>query len=194
MRPSEVTLCKINTSTPAFSAIKGIYLSAFPECERREEGQWADLIDSEPLLSLYAVACGDSASTIGFITSWNFDGFIYIEHFAISETVRNGGFGTKAIRKFLDCIAGGKRVVLEVEPPGISPLAQRRISFYQRQGFVMSGYAYKQPPYAEGKEMIDLKLMSTNPIADEEDYASIVKTIHSKVYGYCAEGGVKPGS
>ena len=187
MSTSEVTLCKINTSDPAFHAIKKLYLSSFPECERRDYGQWAALLNSEPILSLYAIACGNPATTIGFITSWNFDGFLYIEHFAISENVRNGGFGTKAIRIFLDRIAGGKRVVLEAEPPEMSAIAQRRISFYQRQGFAMSAYGYKQPPYTAGMEMIELKLMSTIPIVNEEDYALIVKAIHSNVYGYVEE-------
>lgn len=125
---------------------------------------------------------------IGFITAWDLEDFTYIEHFAIADSVRNGGFGTKAIRAFLQAIPQGRAVILEAEPPESSPLAARRIAFYQRQGFILSDYPYKQPPYTEGGKMIGLKLMSSVSIPSQAAYAAIVSSIYTTVYRYEERG------
>lgn len=186
MTKTEVTLKKIVTSNIEFDNIKQIYLSAFPKCERRNADDWCRLIDTNPALSLFAICQSPSPTPIGFITSWDFPNFVYIEHFAISEKVRNGGFGTLSIQKFLRFVPKSKTVVLEAELPESSPMASRRISFYQRQGFILLPYDYKQPPYSPGEEMLDLKIMASMPIASRSQFESIIKSIHSEVYGYGA--------
>ena len=221
MTTTGVSILKIKTSAPSFESLKRLYVSAFPQCERRDEEEWCRMINGEPAMSLYSIlpdhpspiqiegASGEYISSlsedakegrssrgsepphpapIGFITAWDLEGFTYIEHFAIADSVRNGGFGTKAIRAFLQAIPQGRAVVLEAEPPESSPLAARRIAFYQRQGFILSDRPYKQPPYSEGGKMIDLKLMSSVPIPSQAAYVAIVSSIYTTVYRYEESG------
>ena len=63
---------------------------------------------------------------VGFITGWLFDGYTYVEHFAIDPAARNGGIGAEAMKQFL--VFCGTSVVLEVEMP-TDEMSKRRISF-----------------------------------------------------------------
>ena len=52
------------------------------------------------------------------------------------------------------------RICLEVELPE-TEMAARRIGFYERNGFYYNDYFYMQPPIAEGRNAIPLRLMTT---------------------------------
>ena len=72
---------------------------------------------------------------VGFITGWLFDGYTYVEHFAIDPAASNGGIGAEAMKQFL--VFCGTPVVLEVEMP-TDEMSKRRIGFYERLGFITS--------------------------------------------------------
>lgn len=117
---------------------------------------------------------------IGIITSWNFDQFIYIEHFAISEFNRGNGCGGDALDAFTaQCT---KPIILECEIP-VTNIAQRRISFYERHGFSLwSEFDYLQPPYRKGDEYFPLKLMCKGDLTVNADSEIVKSEIYKNVY------------
>lgn len=68
------------------------------------------------------------------IASWDFDDFVFLEHFAVDPARRSGGIGGQMLDAMLaHC---GKRACLEAELPE-TELAARRIGFYERHGFTV---------------------------------------------------------
>ena len=72
-------------------------------------------------------------------------------------------------------------IILEAEPP-TDNIAIRRIGFYERNGFMLYGYDYYQPPYAADRQGIALRLMGNIP-EDEARPDKIARTLHREVYG-----------
>jgi RimJ/RimL family protein N-acetyltransferase len=116
---------------------------------------------------------------IGFITGWEFDAFVYVEHFAIDETARNGGFGAVAMKQFI--AQATHPVVLEVELP-TDELSRRRIGFYERLGFIPDSHAYQQPPYNKGDSWLPMRLMAYGPIDLGESFDIIKACLYKEVY------------
>jgi RimJ/RimL family protein N-acetyltransferase len=136
-----------------------------------------ELLDKEPKFNVYALLANDKY--IGFITGWIFDAFVYVEHFAIDETVRNGGFGAVAMKQF---IAQARRpVVLEVELP-TDELSRRRIGFYERLGFIPDNHAYLQPPYNKGDSWLPMRLMTCGRIDLGKSFDDIKACLYKEVY------------
>ena len=121
------------------------------------------------------------AKNIGIFCYWNFGNTIYIEHFAISEPLRNNGLGGEVLDTFLSQLNSGMQVVLEAEHPD-NPLAQRRIEFYKRHGFTANAFEYLQPPYHAGDGFLPMLLLSRN-LLNEREYEEIKDVLYKKVYG-----------
>ena len=94
-------------------------------------------------------------------------------------SLRNKGYG----KDVLEIIKEGnkKPIVLEAEEP-TDEMSIRRISFYQRAGFVMHEYPYLQPPYRKGEQWFPLKLMTFGNIDMQKMYIHIKEHIYKKVY------------
>lgn len=116
---------------------------------------------------------------IGFITYWDFRQFYYVEHFAISSEQRNGGHGKHVLNHL--CRQLKRPIVLEVEIPK-EEMAQRRIRFYQRNGFVLWERTYLQPPYKSGDCYLPMFLMVHGDILCEDSFDIIKECIYREVY------------
>ena len=122
----------------------------------------------------------NSPKALGLLTTWEFDDFIYIEHFAIDPTLRSQGYGSEALKAFIR--EHGKPIVLEAEPP-TDALSIRRIKFYERIGLTLYDFPYMQPAYTEDSHPVELRLMGTidteaTPLTDVE------QQLHREVYGF----------
>lgn len=162
-------------------AVRTLYHSAFPAEERRPWNKFTEVASRDPRFSINAVI-GSDGEEAGFITSWDFGSFLYIEHFAVDPSRRGSGIGALALRSFVDS-CGGRPVVLEVEPPTPDePMTLRRIGFYSRNGFTLhDDFAYIQPPYSPELPEVELRLMTSGPALP--DLREIATTLHSEVYG-----------
>lgn len=164
--------------------VREIYEYSFPEEERR---CWSSLIEERDSgnLQLWGVMLDNRM--IGFVTTWDVCGVKYIEHFAIAREERNCGAGKRVIellRKKFD-----KPLLLEAEPPETSAEAERRIRFYQRNGFEVADRDYIQPPYRPGLPSVPLWLMSTTGNAADasklkNSMKEIIGELHRKVYNH----------
>ena len=95
---------------------------------------------------------------IGLLTTWHFETFVYIEHFAIDPALRSQGYGTEALKTFIS--KQEKPIILEAEPP-TDDITRRRIGFYQRNGLTMYDFPYIQPAYTPESKPVELRLMGT---------------------------------
>ena len=157
-----------------FDDIYGEMAQNFIECERRDYLLAKDLLKRENY-AIYHIL--ENGQKVGFVAIWNFEDFIFVEHFVVFERFRSKGLGAK----LLDYIkAWQKPIVLECER-AIEQLAVRRLNFYQRNGFCANAVNYYQPPYREGDSPVPMVLMSY-PCAFQNP-SKIVEIIYKGVYG-----------
>lgn len=198
-----------NQASPYWDSLVRIYLESFPIDEQRPIESIARLLTEEPRYTMHAIiddsyaaelqAVGqkpkansqtptansqglkaNSQKLLGLLTTWEFDDFIYIEHFAIDPTLRSQGYGSEALKAFIH--EHGKPIVLEAEPP-TDALSIRRIKFYERIGLTLYDFPYMQPAYTEDSHPVELRLMGTidteaTPLTDVE------QQLHREVYGF----------
>ena len=106
--------------------------------------------------------------------------FIYVKHLAIDPVKRGKKRGSEVLQSFVKKI--GKPVVLEVERPE-SPDKERRIAFYQRNGFKLSTKPYIQPAYEPGQMTVPLYLMEYGGNLLETNFSMVKDKIYRMVYG-----------
>lgn len=159
--------------TDDFDSIYKIMEKSFPDDERRPYYEQKELLTD----SRYSIHSEDG----GFIASWDFDEFVFIEHFAVDENKRNSGLGSKILTEFLNSCQ--KLVCLEVECPDTG-IAKRRIGFYERNGFFLNEYDYFQPPISKGKNIVPLMIMTSKGRVSRETFEKIRDTLYKEVYKY----------
>lgn len=180
-RHGVVTLSVLPARTNLSKKLSDIYNYSFPPEEQRD---WGEIMEyagdtGHPLTFLLIERDGKAC---GFITYWQFDGFRYVEHFAVAAAERGGGIGSMAMMEFLEM--GDDAVVLEVEPSANGVQAERRIAFYERCGFRgYPEYHYVQPPYCPGKPEVPLMLMVSATGGCEPDLGEVNRTLRKVVYG-----------
>lgn len=176
---NEVKLRAFSTESEMWAAQK-LYIAAFPRKERRDTDEWARLTFAEPAFSNREILLrGEFA---GFIGWWQLPGIVYIEHFAVRTELRGEGVGGRA----LDLVCrqqGALPIVLEVEPPEAGEVEARRVAFYERHGFRICRRRYMQPPYRNGEEGVELRLMFRGISDPDALFDSAMHEIHEKVYG-----------
>lgn len=166
-----------NISDSKLSKMHNIYCSAFPVDEQRP---WTSLLNKVAAgeILLYVALVGEDVA--GMATIWHLDGFRYIEHLAVDQSLRGHGLGADMVRWLLS--AESSPVVLEAEPRGLSAMAARRIGFYERLGFTAHhDYNYIQPPYTPDSANVPLTLMTAGePVPDLD---AVTLSLYSRVYG-----------
>lgn len=169
----------LTTLNPAdFFKVYEIMDESFPADEYRSfDGQKALLDD--PHYQIYVFTDDASGDIRAFITVWQFDGFGYIEHFAVSGKYRGGGIGSLVLKEtaaLLNC-----PICLEVEPPE-TDFSRRRIEFYKRNGFFLNEYPYIQPPISEGKNPLPLLIMTSGGKISRETFERYQCVLYKYVY------------
>ncbi len=170
---NKITLSPITLEADMQTA-KEIYLDAFPPAEQRPWEKIASRCDGR--LTLTGIYMADRL--VGIITTWRFDGFVYVEHFVIDPTLRGRGIGSAAMRR-LQTECAPLPVLLEAEPEHLSEQARHRISFYKALGFEVIDRSYVQPPYDTYLPPVHLWLLSTDSTLSPQN-ASLL--LHRKVY------------
>ena len=146
--------------------------SAFIKEERRTFEAALAVLDNEKY-ALYDIIFDEVR--VGFISLWELEGCIFIEHFAMREAYRGKGYGSAV----LDALkVRYEKIFLEAEPPK-NEISRRRIAFYQRCGFVLNDIPYMQPSY-HGGEGLRLVIMSYPDVFDNFDKTK--KELYSTVY------------
>jgi len=173
-----ISIHKIEVSETAYQTYcENLLVASFPEEERRELAQYREIVSHVKTFVAHIIL--DENQPSGLINIWNFDDFIFIEHFAIAPEMRNKGIGQQVLKIITknQCLP----IVLEVELPS-DEISQRRIRFYEREGFRLLEHDYKQPPYRKGQNYIPMKLMAYQNRNTEIDPDKIQTTLYHDVY------------
>jgi GNAT superfamily N-acetyltransferase len=169
----------IDTESEEFKEVWKIYESSFPDDEKRDLESQKEIM-KHPSNNFYEIIEG--GEIVGLFEEWDFRDFIFREHAAVREDLRNKGFGTELFKEYLKK-CDGKIFVGEVEGPEEGEMAERRIGFYNRLGILLNDYRYVQPAYAPDKKPIYLLLITYPRKITKEEFYSIRNKIHKNVYG-----------
>lgn len=157
--------------------VKSLYMTSFPEDERRPWENIEEMINTQSPYFKVRVATDENGKFIGFMTTWQLPDALYIEHFAVEAELRGQGFGAELFHSVTD---DATNVVLEVELPHSSEMADSRIAFYERNGLkAMEKFPYFQPPYRDDLQQVPMMLMTKNTIEDPKFF---VLMLHTLVY------------
>ena len=159
------------------ASLRLIYEEAFPIEERRP---WEELFGTEPWEHITWLIALDTIP-IGFAVGWELPSAHYFEYLVIDSSHRGQGLGSKVLEILSYKYDNEYPVVLECEPAGYTPMAERRLAFYARHGLHPLPFAYKQPPYGEDLPWVELHLLS-NRAMDSCSYEQIRSEIHRLVY------------
>ena len=174
-------------STHAHEAA-ALYEASFPLSERRPTDKWLAMCQGGHgafrAVVIVSANEGSDGQVLGFITYWQLPSCHYIEHFAVSPQCRGKGIGAAAFSLLLNEVKSHSTMqwVLEVEPPH-TPMAARRIAFYERLGMHLNQQSYHQPPYRPGDAWLPLYIMSARPITEATEWQKMVSDLHRIVYG-----------
>jgi Acetyltransferases len=169
-----------NTEHPFFKKAWNLYKKSFPPEERRQLCTQRKIMDN-PLYHFEIIT--DNNEFTGFILWWDFENIRYIEHLAILPQLRGKGYGQHVLKRFTS--RPEIPTLLEVEHPD-TEINKRRIDFYQRIGFVINKYEYKQPPYKKRGNYVPLILMTYPKIISKENINLFCQQFskHASVYNY----------
>ncbi|WP_246853498.1 GNAT family N-acetyltransferase [Rufibacter aurantiacus] len=164
------------TATPGFSQAWQLYEEAFPLEERRTLAQQTELL-SNPAYRFLSIT--DQEEFAGFFGVWQLPEFTFLEHFAVLPSLRGKGTGARALTVLLETLL--QPLVLEVETPH-SEIAQRRIRFYERLGFRLNDFEYRQPPYVARMPWVPLLLMSYPSLLASAEIEKVKVQLYRYVY------------
>ncbi len=174
-----LTLERITTIDNAkIDSLFNLYQEAFPECERRDIETLKQLIEHEKQMFFCRIL--QNGIECGLVVYWLFDTFCYVEHLAVNLAARGNGTGSATLDVLKQRYAD-RPIVLEVEPLSNDTTTQKRIAFYQRNGFTIADTTYQQPPYRKGEQPFPLWIM-TNRQIDPTTIQRIENEIKQMVY------------
>ncbi len=149
--------------------------AAFPYEERRDISDQKECL-SNKFFNFFEIF--DNEADVGFITIWEFPEFIFIEHLAIDEEKRAGGYGSEVIELVKKIY--NKPIILEAEAPETDQQI-KRIRFYNRQDFKVNGYEYEQPSY-HGGEGVPLKILSYPELLSQDEFDLFIRRTRENPY------------
>lgn len=160
------------SDSPLLAELLPTYLEAFPPNERRDEKQLKRLIRENS--SMYFNAVFFDAKLAGLFVYWDMDGFFFLEHLAILPNARNHKVGQKVLSWAAINLKGIR--LMEVEPSGSSEFSDRRIEFYQRNGYKVLDKSYQQPSYCDKAQRFSLWIMGNQDIPSLSKYVDKIIT------------------
>lgn len=126
------------------------------------------------------ISKNEADQILGFIAEWDLGISIFVEHFAVDQTLRGAGIGSEMMAAYLSQAA--KPVVIEVEDEKIE-INTRRIGFYQRLGFHLSEYGYHQPVIrGDVNKVIPLKIMSFPQPLTQKKFVEFKQNVFTNIY------------
>lgn len=135
-----------------------LYNSEFPIDERRiyEDEKHLDNFIKMKGGKFNAFAAKDGDLFLAFLSYWTFEGYTYIEHFAVSPEVRGKNIGRLMLNHLFKEVS--PNVLIEVRKPE-TPEDERRIEFYEKNNFrIRKEFNYTQPSYG-GKDQQPLPML-----------------------------------
>lgn len=141
-----------------------LYSISFPLFEQRTRSQ-QEAAFSRPNYHLRGYE--ENGFFAGFISYWEFNDYMYIEHFAIDPEIRGMGCGSGILRHFIR--STDKMSLLEIDPI-TDEVSEARLHFYRKCGFYENPYPHVHPPYRNGYDAHPLIVLTTDRTISEREY------------------------
>lgn len=154
-----------------------IYKYSFPEFELRDIKTHTKAMDDKRFFPMCVI---ENQKIIGLIFYWKFADLTYIEHFAISKSLRGMNYGTKVLNDFCE---KNQNVILEIDPP-VDEVSIKREHFYNRLGFVTSNFSYIHPSYSSEDIPHTLLLMSFKKEISEKEFIDFKQIMFGTIMKY----------
>ncbi len=173
-------------NSPTFTEAFTIYESSFPNFEKRHVHHQREALAHEAYSfeviqrSTPDTGANTDGQVLGLLHTWQTKDFVYIEHFAILESMRGKSLGSQV----LDILKARTQVpiILEIDPP-VDEVSRKRQAFYERIGFEMNDYTHIHPSYKSETEPYLLKILSM-PKIDEALYKKFYDFMMREVMQY----------
>lgn len=152
-----------NLKMEDYPAFLKLYNDIFPEDQRRlyEDEKHLDNFIRMKGGKFNAFAAKDGDLFLAFLSYWTFEGYTYIEHFAVSPENRGKNIGRLMLNHLFKEVS--PNVLVEVTPPSDDdPDSEKRMRFYEKNDFrVRKEFNYTQPSYGgKGQKAVPMLLMT----------------------------------
>lgn len=154
-----------------------IYEASFPIFEQRTLKNQIEALENEMYYS--SIIC-ENGKLIGIVFYWKYGKYTYIEHLAISPSLRGKNYGSKILRDFCK---DNKDTILEIDNP-IDEISIKRLKFYSKIGFKLQDFEHIHPPYRQEYDGHYLKVLSFNRDLSKEEYEEFNTFLKTKVMKY----------
>ena len=166
-----------STCHPLYQKFRSLYGVSFPAFELRSESQQVSAFGN----SHYRLLGFEEAGRfVGFISYWQFDGYCYVEHFAVDTALRGMGCGSRLLNAFVGGADG--IVILEIDPI-VDDVAEARWRFYRRCGFLQNPYCHHHPPYDKAYRPHPLVVLTSGRLLSAEEYGRFYDDLCNVVMG-----------
>lgn len=149
---------------------------SFPMEERRSRQEVQGLLNGAEMKLLTAQETGELQ---GFLMLWELAQFVFIENFAVAQSMRGRGLGAHMLAYITE--HWDKPQILEVELPE-TEICRRRIAFYERNGFFLNQYPYRMPCLHGNGPAVPLLLMSKPEALTGEQAEHVKADLYRVVY------------
>jgi ribosomal protein S18 acetylase RimI-like enzyme len=174
------------SADPLFGKMYELYQNTFPAVERRNKCSLESVLNHDKRFVMAGLL--KEGEFVGFFNYWQFDDFVYVEHFAVDPTLRGQNIGSEVMKTFLSNT--NLPVVFEVEIPeseSENETARRRIAFYERLDCKLLTHKYAQPHYDGSGKLLPMLLLTNHHDYADKHFSRIKNTVYKEVYDYCEE-------
>lgn len=156
-----------------------LYVDSFPEWERRRISSHSRASEDNDFHTFISV---DNGNLQGLIFYWEYDSAIYVEHLAVNPLMRGKSIGSQILKELIE-ENPGCTVILEIDPP-VDDISKRRLSFYERIGFVANDFDYVHPSYSSNRKPHELTILSYPNALSVEEFERFKDNMANRVMKY----------
>ncbi len=165
---------EINERDKIYNQAISLYERNFIELERRDNEEQARVMKDKDY-HFEVILLGEELC--GIVFYWETDDFIYLEHLCVMENQRGKGVGAFALNYLKE---KNKRVILEIEPV-VDQVTNKRLTFYENNGFLLNDYYHIQPKLHKGDKDLRLLILTDNAQITQREYDNFYKYLMDKV-------------
>lgn len=166
-----------NIDNKWYNDFLSIYSISFPLHEQRNHEQQLYAFGNKH----YRLFCQNNENRLdAFLAFWDFEEYVYIEHFAVNDKIRGKSIGTNTLRQFKKEIK--KTIVLEIDPV-IDEITAKRLDFYQKLDFKLCPFKHIHPAYHKKYEPHELLVLSSDSILSPAMYETFRNDLNKIVMG-----------
>jgi len=163
-----------------WNSVWNLYEESFPVAERRKMEDHLLACTDERFFPLSA---WDGGRLAGLLFFWEWEGYRYLEHLAVTPEQRGQGYGSEMLRYLRD---SEQTIILEIDPL-VNELSVRRLQFYERAGFTLTPYRFVHLPYRLEAQPQELLILSYPRMITKEAHNDFLQFVNEEVIRYCEQ-------